>query len=92
MALSPAIAKIGNRKAPVLNSPGLIDSGYRGEICVVLLNTDKESPFVIERGMRIAQLVIAQIPQVGLREVSQLDITSRNEGGFGSSGTQGLER
>lgn len=88
----PRSGLAANHGITVLNSPGLIDSGYRGEICVVLLNTDKESPFVIERGMRIAQLVIAQIPQVGLREVSQLDITSRNEGGFGSSGTQGLER
>lgn len=76
----------------VLNSPGLIDSGYRGEICVVLLNTDGQHPFTIERGMRIAQLMILEIPEVAVKEVSQLDITSRNAGGFGSSGIRVEER
>lgn len=70
----------------VLNSPGLIDSGYRGEICVVLLNTDTQNPFHIEAGMRIAQLMIMPVPNVSFKEVDQLDITSRNDGGFGSSG------
>lgn len=70
----------------VLNSPGLIDSGYRGEICVVLLNTDKQQVFHIESGMRIAQLMIVKVPKVHFDEVDQLDITSRNDGAFGSSG------
>lgn len=70
----------------VLNAPGLIDAGYRGEICVVLLNTDKQQSFKIEPGMRIAQLMIMEAPPVVFDEVEQLDITSRNEGGFGSSG------
>lgn len=70
----------------VLNSPGLIDSGYRGEICVVLLNTDEQQSFQVETGMRIAQLMIIAVPEVDLVVKDQLDITSRNEGGFGSSG------
>lgn len=70
----------------VLNAPGLIDSGYRGEIAVVLLNTDKEQAFTVERGMRIAQLVIMAVPRVDLVEVDSLEATSRNTRGFGSSG------
>lgn len=69
-----------------VNSPGLIDSGYRGEIAVIMLNTDKRDSFVVSRGDRIAQLVIQRVEEVALVKVGQLDRTSRGEGGFGSTG------
>ena len=69
----------------VVNSPGLIDSGYRGEIRVVLLNTDAREPFTVEPGMRIAQLVIAPVATVRLIEVTELATSSRGDRGFGSS-------
>jgi len=69
----------------VVNSPGLIDSGYRGEIRVVLLNSDREEAFAVEPGMRIAQLVIAPIAAVRLVEVDQLATSERGVRGFGSS-------
>jgi dUTP pyrophosphatase len=69
----------------VLNTPGLIDSGYRGEVRVILLNTDEETPFVVEPGMRIAQLVVVPIASIGTAEVDQLPATERGGRGFGSS-------
>ena len=69
----------------ILNSPGLIDSGYRGELRVVLHNTDGATRFVIERGMRIAQLVVVPIPEVELAEVDELPESERGVRGFGSS-------
>lgn len=69
----------------VVNSPGLIDSGYRGEIRVVLLNTDARHSFDVEPGMRIAQLVIAPVASVHVVEVDALAPTERGERGFGSS-------
>ena len=69
----------------VVNSPGLIDAGYRGEIRVVLLNTDAREPFTVEPGMRIAQLVIAPVATVRLVEVAELAASSRGDRGFGSS-------
>jgi len=69
----------------VVNSPGLIDSGYRGEIKVVLLNTDRERTFVAEPGERIAQLVVLPVPEVAVREVGELPGSERGERGFGSS-------
>ena len=72
----------------LVNSPGLIDSGYRGEIAVVLINTDKRNRFEIKRGDRIAQLVIQKIEEAVIREVAELDETSRGAGGFGSTGTK----
>jgi dUTP pyrophosphatase len=69
----------------VLNSPGTVDADYRGEVAVVLINHGRES-FVVTRGMRIAQLVIASVTQATLREVPSLDQTSRGSGGFGSTG------
>lgn len=69
----------------VVNSPGLIDSGYRGEISVVLLNTDRTEPFTVERGTRIAQLVIAPVASVRLVEVDELPASERGSRGFGSS-------
>jgi dUTP diphosphatase len=70
----------------VLNAPGTIDADYRGEIQVLLINLGNES-VAITRGMRIAQLVIATVARVALREVSSLDQTARGTGGFGSTGS-----
>lgn len=71
----------------VVNSPGLIDSGYRGEIRVVLLNTDRERRFVAEPGDRIAQLVVLPIPELELVLVDELPASERGVRGFGSSRT-----
>jgi dUTP pyrophosphatase len=71
----------------IVNSPGLIDSGYRGELQVTLLNTDREETFTVEPGMRIAQLVVVPVPDVELREVDELPESRRGAGGYGSSGT-----
>ena len=71
----------------LVNSPGLIDSGYRGEVAVVMINTDKHEAFHIKRGDRIAQLVLQQVIEATTFEVEELDETSRGSGGFGSTGT-----
>ena len=67
------------------NSPGTIDEDYRGEIQVIVLNTGSE-PFRVERGTRIAQAVLAPVVRVAWNEVADLDVTTRNAGGFGSTG------
>jgi len=72
----------------LVNSPGLIDSGYRGEVTVVLINTDRGEPFQIRRGDRIAQLVIQKVDEVRLIQVADLDDTTRGPGGFGSTGLE----
>ena len=69
----------------VLNTPGTIDADYRGEVQVILINHGAE-PFVVERGMRIAQLVIARVERAALVEVDNLDATARASGGMGSTG------
>ena len=69
----------------IVNSPGLVDSGYRGELRVVLLNTDRSEAFVVEPGMRIAQLVVLPVAVPALREVEELPESERGERGFGSS-------
>ena len=69
----------------IVNTPGLVDSGYRGELKIVLLNTDEREPFVVEPGMRIAQLVVLQVPGVDPVEVDELPETERGVRGFGSS-------
>lgn len=69
----------------VVNAPGLIDSGYRGEIRVVLLNSDREAAFAVEPGMRVAQLVIAPVASLRLVEVDELATSERGARGFGSS-------
>jgi dUTP pyrophosphatase len=69
----------------IVNTPGLVDSGYRGELRIILLNTDREDAFAIEPGMRIAQLVIFPVPTVELRVVDELPESERGERGFGSS-------
>lgn len=71
----------------IVNSPGLVDSGYRGEVLVVLLNTDREESFTVEPGMRIAQLVVQRVPEVELAEVERLAESKRGARGHGSSGS-----
>lgn len=70
----------------VVNAPGLIDAGYRGEVRVLLLNTDRQDPFEIAPGDRIAQLVISRVESPELVELPSLDETARGAGGFGSTG------
>lgn len=70
----------------VVNTPGTIDADYRGEIKVCLLNTDRETPFEVSRGMRIAQLVIQRVELTDFVEVDELDETVRGAGGYGSTG------
>jgi dUTP pyrophosphatase len=69
-----------------LNTPGLIDSGYRDELKVLLINTDPSEPYEVQRGDRIAQLVIQSVEEVIWEEAEQLDETERGQGGFGHSG------
>jgi dUTP pyrophosphatase len=69
----------------IVNTPGLIDSGYRGELQVALLNTDARETFVVEEGMRIAQLVVLALPELELVEVDELPNSERGVRGFGSS-------
>ena len=69
----------------VVNSPGLVDAGYRGEVRVVLLNTDAEQPFTVEVGMRIAQLVVLPVAALEVVEVEELPESERGVRGFGSS-------
>ena len=69
----------------IVNTPGLVDSGYRGELLINLLNTDRHHAFTVEPGMRIAQLVVLEIPQVELVEVEELPESERGVRGFGSS-------
>ena len=70
----------------IVNAPGLIDSGYRGEVKVILLNTDARESFVVEPGMRIAQLVLVEVTSVHLVEVEELPGSERGAAGLGSSG------
>ncbi len=78
-------AKLG---LSIVNTPGLIDAHYRGELKVILINLDAESSVELKKGERIAQLVIQKVPEVELVEVDELDETNRGTGGFGSSGTK----
>ena len=71
----------------VLNAPGTVDADYRGELQVILVNFGAE-PFVISRGMRIAQLIAAPVQRIKLVEVDALESTARAQGGFGSTGTK----
>ena len=68
-----------------VNAPGLIDEGYRGEVKVILLNTDRSEPFVVEPGMRIAQLVVLPVPELDPVQVDELPESERGVRGFGSS-------
>jgi len=71
----------------LVNAPGLIDSGYRGELRVLLLNTDPRAPFPIAAGDRIAQLVVVRLEMLSVVETQELSLSARGAGGFGSSGS-----
>jgi dUTP pyrophosphatase len=83
--VQPRSGLAANHGITIVNTPGLVDSGYRGELKVILLNTDASEPFVIEPGMRIAQLVVLPIPEVVPVEMDELPSSERGERGFGSS-------
>jgi dUTP pyrophosphatase len=70
----------------IVNAPGLIDEGYRGEVRVLLVNLDPDEPIEIRRGERIAQLVVQRVEHPSMREVEELPESARAEGGFGSTG------
>jgi dUTP pyrophosphatase len=70
----------------LVNAPGLIDSGYRGEVRVLLLNTDRSKPFTVSSGDRIAQLLLVRVETPAVEEVAELALSERGDGGFGSSG------
>jgi len=81
----PRSGLAANHGVTILNAPGTIDADYRGEVKVILVNHGAE-PFVVTRGMRIAQLVVAPVPPAEFAEVDDLGETARGEGGFGSTG------
>jgi len=81
----PRSGLAGRHGIIVPNSPGTIDADYRGEVCVILANIGHEE-FVVRRGMRVAQIVIAPVTRAALTEVESLDETRRGEGGFGHTG------
>lgn len=85
MQVRPRSGLAAKHGITVLNSPGTIDSDYRGEICVILYNSSSVD-FVVERGERVAQVVVAQYARVEWSEVSELSSTERAAGGFGSTG------
>ena len=70
----------------IVNAPGLIDAGYRGEVKVIAINLDRSEPFEIKRGDKIAQLVVYPVPELMVREVGELPASERGAAGFGSSG------
>jgi dUTP pyrophosphatase len=83
--VQPRSGHASNHGITIVNTPGLVDSGYRGELRVILLNTDRERAFDVEPGMRIAQLVVLPVPPVDVRVVEALPPSVRGERGFGSS-------
>ncbi|MBN1676158.1 MAG: dUTP diphosphatase [Kiritimatiellae bacterium] len=85
----PRSGLAAKRQVTVLNTPGTIDEGYRGEVCVILINLGRE-PFEVEKGMRIAQMVVKPVIRVAIEEADALSETQRGEGGFGSTG--GVDR
>ncbi|MDB9752240.1 dUTP diphosphatase [Pelagibacteraceae bacterium] len=85
--IRPRSGLAAKKKISVLNTPGTIDADYRGEIKVILINLGDEI-FIIEAGLRIAQMVVCPIVQAQLIEVNELDDTTRGEGGFGSTGVK----
>ena len=85
--IRPRSGLAAKKKISVLNTPGTIDADYRGEIKVILINLGPE-PFKVEKGLRIAQMVVCPIVQAQLKEVDDLNQTERGKGGFGSTGTK----
>jgi dUTP pyrophosphatase len=84
--IHPRSGRAAKEGLSMVNAPGTIDSGYRGEIQVILINLDKEKSITIKRGERIAQLVIQEVSQAEFVELEHLPGTSRGEAGFGSTG------
>ena len=84
--LQPRSGLASKHGISIVNTPGLIDSHYRGEIMVVLINLDPEEPFRVKRGDKVCQLVFQKVEQALFEEVERLDETERGEGGFGSTG------
>jgi dUTP pyrophosphatase len=82
----PRSGLAANHGVTCLNAPGLVDSGYRGEVRVVLVNTDPATPFVVEPGDRIAQLVVQRVEHVEFTQAASLEASVRGAGGFGSTG------
>ena len=85
--IRPRSGLAAKKNISVLNTPGTIDSDYRGELKVILINLGKEA-FIVEKGLRIAQMVLSPIVQAKLKEVEDLNKTERGLGGFGSTGTK----
>jgi len=85
--IRPRSGLAAKKKISVLNTPGTIDADYRGEIKVILINLGQES-FKVEKGFRIAQMVVCPVMQAQLKEVDDLNETERGKGGFGSTGTK----
>tara|TARA_B100000941_G_C28066363_1_gene331751 strand:+ start:56 stop:496 length:441 start_codon:yes stop_codon:yes gene_type:complete len=85
--IRPRSGLAAKQKISVLNTPGTIDADYRGEIKVILINLGND-PFVVEKGLRIAQMVMSPVVQAQLKEVDNLSETDRGKGGFGSTGTK----
>ena len=83
--IRPRSGLAAKNQVSVLNTPGTIDADYRGEIKVILINLS-DKVFVVERGLRIAQMVVCPVIKVSLKEVTKLEITERGSGGFGSTG------
>ena len=85
--IRPRSGLAAKQKISVLNTPGTIDADYRGDIKVILINLGQDS-FKVEKGLRIAQMVVCPVVQAKLKEVNDLNETERGEGGFGSTGTK----
>ena len=85
--IRPRSGLAAKQKISVLNTPGTIDADYRGEIKVILINHG-DAPFQVEKGLRIAQMVVCPIVQAQIEEVNDLNETERGKGGFGSTGTK----
>ena len=85
--IRPRSGLAAKKKISVLNTPGTIDADYRGEIKVILINLGPK-PFKVEKGLRIAQMVVCPVVQAQLKEVNDLNETERGKGGFGSTGTK----
>ncbi len=85
--IRPRSGLAAKKKISVLNTPGTIDADYRGEIKVILINLGHEA-FIVEKGLRIAQMVVCPVVQAKLKEVDDLNKTERGAGGFGSTGTK----
>lgn len=84
--VQPRSGLAANHGITIVNTPGLIDSHYRGEIKVILLNTDRAEPFTVRRGDKICQIVFQRVERAELVEIEELDETKRGSGGFGSTG------